>query len=156
MSRLHMEVLLLQDVANVGHKSDIVVVGDGYAMNFLLPRRMGLVATPLVRRRYAEQIKVRTEDREKERAARTGLLAALAGKQITFQKKASKTGKLYASITEKHIADALAEQLKVNVSAENIDLPEHLKNVGTHAVTVRLGDASQAVNVVVQAEAAAK
>lgn len=151
-----MEVLLLQDVANVGHRNDIVVVGDGYALNFLLPRRMGLVATPVVRKRYAEAIRVRMEEREKERAARMGVLSALAGKTITLTKKASKTGKLYAGITEKHIAEALMSQLSIDISEDHIDMADHLKTVGSHNVVIRMGDAQQAVTVVVKAEAAAK
>lgn len=148
-----MEILLLQDVANVGHKSDIVVVGDGYALNFLLPKRMGLVATPLVRKRYAEQIKVRLSEREKEKAARAGIISALAGKSVSFEKKASKTGKLYAAVTEKHIAEALKEQLKVDVTADNVEMAEHLKTTGTHSVTVRLGDQAQTLQVIIKAEA---
>lgn len=149
-----MEVLLLQNVANVGHKSDIVVVGDGYALNFLLPRKLGIVATPLVRKRYAEHIKVRLQEREQEKTARQGLVAALAGKQVAFTKKASKTGKLYAGITEKHLSDALREQFSLEIPEDAIDMPDHLKTVGTHAVTVRMGDLSQQVSVVVKAEAA--
>lgn len=151
-----MEVLLLQHVANVGHKNDIVVVGDGYALNFLLPRKLGIVATPLVRKRYAEQIKVRLEEREKERAARHGVVAALLGKSITFVKKASKTGKLYAGLTEKHVAEALKEQLSLDVSADHVEMSDHIKAVGTHTVTVRMGDAAQSLTVVVKAETAAK
>ncbi len=151
-----MEVLLLQDVPNVGRKNDILVVGDGYAMNFLLPRRMALVATPLVRKQYAEKIRVRLAEREQERAAKTNLLAAIAGKQILLTKKASKVGKLYAAITEKNIVEELQKQLSVEVSEDNIELPEHIKTVGSHSVTVRLGDQAQAVTVVVKAEGAAK
>ncbi len=151
-----MEILLLQDVANIGHKNDIVVVGDGFALNFLLPKRMGLVATPLVRKRYAEQIKVRLAERDKEREARAGVISALAGKAVALVKKASKTGKLYAAINEKNIADAINDQLKMTLTADAIDMAEHIKTTGTHNVTVRLGDQSQTVQVMVKAEAAAK
>ena len=151
-----MEILLLQDVPNVGRKNDLLMVGDGFALNFLLPRRLALVATPLVRKQYAEKIRVRLQEREQERAARMGLLSAISGKQITFSKKASKTGKLYAAISEKHVAEALKQQLALDVTEENIDMPEHIKSVGSHQVIVRMGDLSQPVTVVVQAETAVK
>ena len=61
-----MEVLLLQDVQNVGQKNDLLMVGDGYALNFLLPQQKAIVATPTVRKRYAEEIRRRAEQKELE------------------------------------------------------------------------------------------
>lgn len=151
-----MEILLLQDVPNVGKKNDLLLVGDGLALNFLLPRRLALVATPVVRKRFAESIRSRAEEREKEKSARTNAAEALAGKSLTFTKKASKTGKLYASITEKILADALRADLKVNVDAANIEISQPIKSVGSYTVNVRFGDINQALKVEVKAEEAAK
>ncbi len=147
-----MEVLLLQDIPGVGKKSDLIVVGDGFALNFLLPRRAALVATPLVRKRYADLIRRRAEERELEKSAKRDAATALAGKTITIVKKASKAGKLYASVTEAMIVAELQKQLAVQVKEDDVDLPEHLKTIGSHAVGVQMGEQKVQVNVKIEAE----
>ena len=149
-----MEVLLLQDIPGVGKKSDLIVVGDGYALNFLLPRRAALVATPVVRKRYAEHIRRRAEEREAEKSAKRDAASAISGKVITIAKKASKTGKLYASVTESMIASEIQKQLSVQVKEDDIDMAEHLKTVGSHVVSVRMGEQTVQVTVKVEAVAA--
>lgn len=149
-----MEVLLLQDIPGVGKKSDLIVVGDGYALNFLLPRRAALVATPLVRKRYADLIRRRAEERETEKSAKRDAAAAVSGKTITITKKATKAGKLYAGITEAMIVAEVQKQLGVTVKEDDVDLPEHLKTVGSHNVNVQMGDQKVQVTVQIQAEAA--
>lgn len=149
-----MEVLLLQDIPGVGKKSDLIVVGDGFALNFLLPRRAALVATPLVRKRYADLIRRRAEERETEKSAKKDAAAAVSGKTITIVKKVTKTGKLYAGITEEHVAQEIQKQLGVTVKEDDVDMAEHIKTVGTHNVTVKMGDQKVAVAVKVDAEKA--
>ncbi len=149
-----MEVLLLQDIPGVGKKSDLIVVGDGFALNFLLPRRAALVATPLVRKRYADLIRRRAEEREVEKSAKSTAAAILSGKGITIVKKATKTGKLYAGITEEHLLQEFQKQLGVHVKEDDIDLPEYIKAIGPHQVSVKMGDQTVRVTVKVEAEAA--
>ena len=74
-----MDILLLHDVATVGKKSDLLTVKNGFALNYLLPRRLAIVATPTVRKLYAEAIKKRMEEKEQEKALQAGAAAALAG-----------------------------------------------------------------------------
>lgn len=150
-----MEVLLLQDIPGVGKKSDLIVVGDGYALNFLLPRRAALVATPLVRKRYADLIRRRAEERESEKAAKTSAANAISGKTIVITKKATKNGKLYAGIAEDAIVKELNKQLGISIKEDDLDLPEHLKTVGSHQVGVQMGDQKVQVTVKVEAEVAA-
>lgn len=149
-----MEVLLLQDIPGVGKKSDLIVVGDGYALNFLLPRRAALVATPLVRKRYADLIRRRAEERETEKNAKMDAANALSGKTVTLVKKASKAGKLYAGVTESAVVKELKAQLGIDVTEDNLDMPEHFKTVGSHQVGVRMGDQRVSVTVKVEAEQA--
>jgi large subunit ribosomal protein L9 len=151
-----MEILLIQNVAKVGKKDDLLVVGDGFALNYLLPKRLALVATPVVRRRYAEHIKRRAEERETERLARTGLVKALDGKTVHFKRKATKTGKLYAAISEKVIADALREEHQLDVDVKGIQIGQPIKSTGTFPVTVAIGDQSMTVSVVVTADDSAE
>ncbi len=149
-----MEVLLLQDIPGVGKKSDLIVVGDGYALNFLLPRRAALVATPLVRKRYADLIRRRAEEREVESSAKRDAAAAVSGKTITIVKKATKAGKLYAGITEAMIVAGIQKQLSVTVKEDDVDLPEHLKTIGSHVVGIQMGDQKVQLTVKIEAEAA--
>ena len=147
-----MEVLLLQDIPGVGKKNDLLVVGDGFALNYLLPKRAALVATPLVRKRYAEFIKRRAEEREKERAVAMGAVQTLSGKTLTFKKKVTKTGKLYAGITEKNIVEALKEQLEMTVSEDAVKIDEPIKTTGQHQIMLQMGEQVVTVNVQVEAE----
>ena len=147
-----MEILLLQDVTGVGKKNDLLVVGDGYALNYLLPHRKALVATPTVRKRYADQIRKRAEEKEQERALRANAAAALAGKSVTFTKKMTKTGKLYAAINEDQISEAMKVQLGVEFSPDAIQMDEHIKATGNFTVKIKIGDSQQALGVVVKAE----
>lgn len=148
-----MEILLLQDVPGVGKMNDLLVVGDGYALNYLLPHRKALVATPTVRKRYAEQIRRRAEEKLTEQHNRAGVASALAGKKVVFSRKATKAGKLYAAITVKHIAEALGQQHQLEVLEDAIELSEHIKALGTFSAKVHIGDASQDVDVEVSAAA---
>ncbi len=149
-----MEILLLQDIPGVGKKSDLIVVGDGYALNFLLPRRAALVATPLVRKRYADLIRRRAEERETEKSMKLSAATTMSSKALLFVKKVTKTGKLYAGITEEHIMQELQKQLGVTVKEDDINLAEHIKTVGTHTVEVKMGDQKVKVEVKVEAEKA--
>src|SRR3989344_2056506 len=102
-----MELLLLDDIPGVGKKNDLVIVGDGFALNHLLPKRKALVATPNVRRRYADQIKRRALEKETERSMKVAALQAVDQKSVSLKAKATKTGKLYGAITENMILAAL-------------------------------------------------
>ncbi|TSC79553.1 MAG: large subunit ribosomal protein L9 [Candidatus Peregrinibacteria bacterium Gr01-1014_25] len=146
-----MEILLLQDVTNVGKKDDLLVVGDGFALNYLLPRRLAIVATPVVRRRFGEAIKARAEQREKERQAQLGAATALAGKAVRFVRKVTKTGKLYGAISEENIVQALKEQYAIDIAPALIIVQEPIKSTGT--VTVRADIAGQKVPITVVVEA---
>jgi large subunit ribosomal protein L9 len=147
-----MEVLLLQDVAGIGKKNDLLVVGDGFALNCLLPRRMALVATPLVRKRYADLIRRRAEEREREKSAQAGVAQAITGKALTLTRKTTKTGKLYAAVTERNIVDALKEQHQLDVKEDAVEIATPIKALGAHKVSVKLAGQSLTVDVLVEAE----
>jgi large subunit ribosomal protein L9 len=144
-----MEVLLLKDIPGVGKKNDLLVVGDGYALNFLLPRRHALVATPTVRKRFADQIKRRAEEKDRERLAMQGVQTALAGKSVRISHKATKTGKLYAGVSSQEIAAAVKEQFSLELSAESIVITDPIKSAGTFPVQIKVGEASTTLSVIV-------
>ena len=131
-----MEVLLLEDIPGVGKKNDLLVVGNGYALNYLLPGRKALVVTPNVRRHYAEKIRVRALEREQEKQKQVELGQVLKGKRVTLKVSASKTGKLYGSVTTKMLADAISRQLRAPVREDLIRMARPIKSVGMHEVGI--------------------
>ena len=147
-----MEILLLEDINGIGKKNDLLVVGDGFALNFLLPQRKALVATPTVRKRYADVIRKRAEEKEGEQKLRMAAASALAGKSVTFSRKATKTSKLYAAITPEDISEALKAQHSLDIPADSIHTNDAIKALGTFQATVKVGGDSHTVGVVVTAE----
>ncbi|MDP7247132.1 MAG: 50S ribosomal protein L9 [Candidatus Peribacteraceae bacterium] len=147
-----MEVLLLQDVPKVGQKNDLLMVGDGYALNFLLPQQKAIVATPTVRKRYAEEIRRRAEQKELEKKLETGAAEALAGLSLKFERKVTKAGKLYAAITEKHIVEALKKEHKIDVNEAMVIIAEPIKALGDFDVKLKIGPEEQELKVVVKEE----
>ncbi|MBI2635840.1 50S ribosomal protein L9 [Candidatus Peregrinibacteria bacterium] len=152
-----MELLLLEDINGVGKRNDIIVVKDGFALNHLLPGRKALVATPTVRKRYAEEIKRRAEEKEHERKLHLEAAVMLAGKVVHFARKATKTGKLYAAITAEQVSAALVEEHSISVPPDKIHIGEIIKTPGNFTVQVKLGGQSFPLQVsVVKEETAAK
>lgn len=147
-----MEVLLLEDINGIGKKNDLLIVGDGFALNCLLPQRKALVATPTVRRRYADEIRKRAMEKERDRQFQSDAASALAGKTVSFARKVTKTGKLYAAITEENIAEGLKDQHGIEVTADAIETREHIKALGSFKITIKLGSTKQPVNIEVLAE----
>jgi large subunit ribosomal protein L9 len=149
-----MELLLLEDISGVGKKNDIVIVGDGFALNCLLPQRRALVATPTVRKRYAEHIKRRALERENERRMTQEAAQALQGKVITLSRKVTKTNKLYAAVSESDISKGLMDQHQLDIPADRIVIDEPIKNVGNVQVKVQVGSAQFPITVNVMKEEA--
>jgi len=147
-----MEVLLLEDIPGIGKKNDLLMVGDGYALNCLLPKRKALVATPTVRKRYAEQIRKRAIEKQQEMQNKQSMIAAVSGKTVSFARKATKTGKLYAAITEKNIAEALKAQHKIEIAVNAIAFIEPIKALGKFKVALELAGKKEDLIVQVNQE----
>jgi large subunit ribosomal protein L9 len=139
-----MQLILLQDVENVGLRGDVVAVARGYARNYLLPRRLAEEATPS---RLAEHAK-RDSHRARHEAATTDqareIHAVLEQAELRFEMKAGPTGSLFGSVTATIIADELWEQHKVRVDRRKIELPQPIKHVGRYSVPVGIFEDVQA------------
>lgn len=146
----NMEVLLLADIQGVGKKSDLIVVSSGYALNHLLPARKAIVATPNVRKQYAEEIKKRAEQRDAERSLHASVASTLSGKVVHIAAKAAKNGKLYAGVNENMIAAALKDEYGISVPDTAIRMEGHIKEAGSHAVRFSLGVQSTTLAVEVK------
>lgn len=148
-----MEVLLLKDIDQLGAAGDIKRVADGYARNYLLPRGLAVMATPGAIKQAEKQQHAASRREAKELSEAQTLAQALDGMSVTFQARAGESDRLYGSITNVNIAEALEEQVGQEVDRRKIDLEEPLKELGTHAVTIRLAPEAEAkVTVVIERE----
>lgn len=133
-----MKVILTQDVKGRGKEGDVVDVAHGFAANFLLPRKIAVEATP----GNLKQLEARMHNIQKRESVRRGeaegVAAAVEGKTITIAAKAGDEGKLYGSITPAMIADAVAEQLGVEVDRRKLDVHAHIKTLGEHTVQLHI------------------
>ncbi len=148
-----MKVILKQDVPNLGKRGDVHEVADGYARNYLIPRGMAVRATPgaLKDFQHRQEVQARKHERMKKRSE--ALARRLTSHTITFEVKTGETGQLYGSITNADIAEALEEQVGVEIDRRDIPLSEPIREVGEHFVPVRLmEDIEPQIRVVVKPE----
>jgi len=133
-----MEIILKQDVNNLGHTDDIVKVKPGYAVNFLIPQGYAVLATESAKKMHAENLRQRAHKEAKIREEASALAAKLEGKEVKVATKVSSTGKIFGSVNNIQIAEALAaegfEIDRRNISIVNAD---KVTEVGTFDVVVK-------------------
>ena len=133
-----MKVILLQDVKGKGKKGQMLELSDGYARNFLLPRKLAIEATPDAINTMKMNDKATQERIAKEKAEALATAKALREMTVTVTAKGGGNGRLFGSVTNAEIADALAKQ-GVKLDKRKIVLGETIKNVGTYTATCKLG-----------------
>jgi len=132
-----MEVILKEDIANFGHKNDIVSVKNGYGRNYLIPQGMAVLASPSAKKVHAENLKQRAHKEEKIKNEAEGVAKTLEGKVFTIGAKASSTGKIFGSVNTIQIAEVLTKE-GFTVERKNISLKEDVKELGKYTATVKL------------------
>ena len=133
-----MKVILLQDIKGVGKKQEIVNVSDGYARNFLFPRRLAMDATPGAAKELEKKQAAERARETERRLAAEKKASSLRGKVVTVAAKCGSQGRLYGSITGEQIAAALLAQHGVEVDKKKIDLGEPVRTVGETDIVVKL------------------
>ncbi len=149
-----MEIILKQDVQNLGLKDDVVTVKDGYAANYLIPQGMAIMATPTAKKIHAENLKQRAHKEAKIRKDAEALAAKLNGITVKVAAKVSETGKVFGSVNNIQVAEALVA-LGHQIDRKDITLvgEDNLKQVGTYEASVKCyRDIKATVNVEVVAE----
>ena len=134
-----MKVILLQDVKGQGKKGQLIDVSDGYARNFLLPRKLAQEATADNINTMKMNDKALQEKRQKEREQAVALSKVLKEMTLTVTAKGGGAGRLFGSVTNAEISDALAKQHKIQLDKRKIVLDDPIKNVGTYTVRCKLG-----------------
>jgi large subunit ribosomal protein L9 len=148
-----MEVLLLKDIEGLGKAGTVKNVAEGYARNFLLPRKLAVTATPAARKDAETIRKVAIRKAQKIEEEAESLAAELHDVRLVFKAKAGESGKLYGSITPGHIAEALSAKMGMEFDKRKIDLEDSLRELGEHKVPIKLSSAvTAAIRVVVEAE----
>jgi len=132
-----MQVILKEDVANLGFKDDIVTVKDGYGRNYLLPQGKAIIVTESAKKISAENLKQRAHKLEKIKKDAEDLAAKLDGLSLTIGAKTSSTGTIFGSVTNIQIAEAL-EKLGHQVDRKTISIKEAVKEVGQYKAVARL------------------
>lgn len=133
-----MEIILLQDVERLGQKDDIVVVKDGYARNYLIPKKMAIVATESAKKVLAENIKQRAHKEAKLKEEALKVAEKLAALKITIGAKTSSSGKIFGSVNTIQLAEAINNG-GINIDRKQISLVEDsIKEVGKHKAKVKL------------------
>ena len=134
-----MKVILLQDVKTKGKKGQMIEVSDGYARNFMLPRKLAIEATPDAVNTMRMNDKATQERIAKEKAEALAVSKKLRDLTVTVTAKGGGAGKLFGSVTNLEIADALKAQAGIALDKRKIVISDPIKNVGTYTVTCKLG-----------------
>lgn len=152
-----MKIILLENVKNFGQMGDLKSVSDGYARNFLFPRKMAKLATDAALKEV-DSLKRKLEATQKlEREGTAKLSEQLKDAVLEFTRKATKTGKLYSAVTKEDIAETLTRQSGFRVEPDSINLGGHegghIKQLGEHLVKIQLApDVAAEVKVKVSQE----
>lgn len=134
-----MKVILLQDVKGQGKKGQLIDVSDGYARNFLLPKKLAQEATADNINTMKMNDKALQEKRQKEREEALALSKVLKEMTLTVVAKGGGAGRLFGSVTNAEIADALEKNHKIKLDKRKIVLDDPIKNVGSYTVRCKLG-----------------
>lgn len=152
-----MKVILQQDVKGQGKKGQLIDVSDGYARNFLLPRKLAILATPENKAEVEKQERARIKKLETEKANAEETAAKLEGIIVRIQARSGGSdkadgtkGKLFGAITSKEICEELLKQHGIEIEKNKIVLDEQIKNFGAYEVKCKLGfEITGTINVLV-------
>lgn len=132
-----MQVILLEDILNLGYKDDVVTVKDGYGRNYLLPQKKAVIATESAKKVLAENLKQRAHKLEKVKQDAQAVAAKLEGVSLTIGAKTSSTGTIFGSVTNIQVAEAL-EKLGHSIDRKVIVIKDAVKEVGSYKAILKL------------------
>lgn len=143
-----MKVILLQDVKSLGKRGEIKDVADGYGRNFLIGKKLACEATPQNLKNLAIEQKKQADKAAAELAEAKRLAAELSKLEIALSVKAGEGGKLFGSVTNKEVADAISAKLGVDIDKRKVEIKDPIKSLGAAEVMVKLhGEVHQKVSI---------
>ena len=147
-----MKVLLIKDVYKLGRAGDVKKVANGFGRNFLIPQGLAVLATPGALKQVDHIRAAAATQRTALNSEMSGVAEKLEGQTLTFPVKAGETGKLYGSITNQMLADAIKATLGFEIDRRNIET-EPIRNLGEHEISIRLTmDLTPSMTVIVHRE----
>lgn len=132
-----MKVILTREVESLGQRDDLVNVAEGYARNYLVPRKLAVPATKANLGELEKRLKIEEGRGEKMLAETKDLAERIAEVQVTIQGKVGEGTKLYGSITHADIADALEQQTGIKIDKRKIEMEESIKSLGSYDIPIR-------------------
>ncbi len=133
-----MQVILMDDVERVGHEGDVIEVADGFARNFLLPKKLAVAATKGALKDLESRRKA-IEGREAQKATKAQAIADdLASKRVVVKARAGEGQRIHGQVTPAMIADAAAEQIGAEIDRRDIDIAEPIRELGDYLISVRV------------------
>ena len=145
-----MKVIFLHDVPRVGKKHDVKEINDGYAMNFLLPRKLATIATPKAIAELELHKKELVIEREVQESLLLKNLEEIKGKTLTLKRKANEKGSLFKSIHAKELVEEMHKQNHVEISEEFIALEKPIKEVGEFEIPIEIKNKKSSFKLVVE------
>lgn len=133
-----MKVILLEDVKALGKRGEVKQVADGYARNFLLNRKLALEATPQNLKNLAHEQKKQADKAAAELAEAKRLAAEVAKITVDIPVKAGEAGRLFGSVTNKEVADAISARLGMELDKRKVEIKEPIKNLGEAEAVLKL------------------
>ena len=147
-----MEVILREDVDKIGVRGALIKVADGFARNYLLPRKLAVAATASNKKIVEQEREAYVRREAKAQAESEELVKLLHGVTLTFRQKVGENDHLFGSVTAKDIAEALEAQ-RFHIERRKVHLDEPIKTLGEHMVTLRLHrEVSTQIKVIVEPE----
>jgi len=147
------KVILTNDVKPLGSRGAVVDVADGYGNNYLLPRKLAVLATPGAMKQLEQQQNAKKRKQAEEVANAQDVAAQLEQTIVRVAAKAGGNGRLFGTVTNANVAEALHEQLGVTIDRHKIEMKDGIKALGTYPIEIRLGNnivAKSSVQVVAQ------
>lgn len=145
-----MKVILLENVTNLGNKSDVLEVSDGYALNFLIPKGKARFADEGTIEKAQRNKEDERKRKDKELKHLMEELDSISGKSLNIKREASEEGHLFAGLGKKDILKAINDEFKTSFVESNIKLEKPIKETGKHQVNVGVGDREESVEVIIE------
>lgn len=140
----NMEIILIQDVDNLGGKNELVKVRNGYARNFLIPRKLAVEANPSNRKQLEERLKVAKKKEEQMLAQINSVIAKLQEAPLKLGAKSGTSGKIFGSITPLQISRAIRDQKGYEIDRKKIHITDEVKELGSHKASIDFGNGQHA------------
>ena len=148
-----MKVVFIKDVTRVGRAGEVKEVADGYAKNFLLPKKLALPATPSSIKMAEAQLQKEEQGQQRHAEELVEVARQLEGLSLDFKMKVMEEGRIYGSIRDNQIAEELKRLTGIDIERTKIELLEPIRQLGSYELTIRLGrDLAPKVKVVVTGE----